>query len=295
MVGTTADANLQTLFDTKSVSIAPFEKSQSGAFMRKMKRLFSTGVLNDVKKLQDIVRENLGDITFREAYAKTGRALNITVASTTRHEVPRLLNYLTAPHVLIWSAAAASCALKGLFAPVELMAKDSNGKISNYHPSGVKWSDGSVENDLPITRLGQLFNVNHCIVSQVNPHMVVLFSARPGGFASKMRYLIESEIKHRVTQVAELGMFPTLMKWLQPIITQPYEGDITIVPNIPLCDLTKIASNPTEAFRQRAIKRGMISTWPKIGHISNHCSIEIVLRDCKDAMKKLKRESSLQT
>lgn len=30
----------------------------------------------------------------------------------------------------------------------------------------LKWSDGSVENDLPMTRLSELFNVNHFIVSQ---------------------------------------------------------------------------------------------------------------------------------
>ncbi len=31
------------------------------------------------------------------------------------YEKPRLLNYLTAPNVLVWSAASASCALPGLY------------------------------------------------------------------------------------------------------------------------------------------------------------------------------------
>ena len=42
------------------------------------------------------------------------------IAHISQHEVPRLLNYLTAPNVVIWSAACASCALGGLFAPVEV-------------------------------------------------------------------------------------------------------------------------------------------------------------------------------
>jgi predicted acylesterase/phospholipase RssA len=95
---------------------------------------------------------------------------------------------------LIWSAASASCALSFLYEPVELMAKDEFGNISPYHTTGtflslhpdpnqvkivyliislflllivgLLWSDGSLENDLPMTRLSELFNVNHFIVSQ---------------------------------------------------------------------------------------------------------------------------------
>jgi TAG lipase/steryl ester hydrolase/phospholipase A2/LPA acyltransferase len=110
---------------------------------------------------------------------------------------------------LIWSAASASCALSFLYEPVELMAKDESGNITPYHPSGCSfssyilsflftlcvytffffgflvtyllsssfeylvllWSDGSLENDLPMTRLSELFNVNHFIVSQGNPSL----------------------------------------------------------------------------------------------------------------------------
>jgi predicted acylesterase/phospholipase RssA len=37
------------------------------------------------------------------------------------------------------------------------------------------YSDGSIENDLPMQQLSELFNVNHFIVSQANPHSA-LFS-----------------------------------------------------------------------------------------------------------------------
>ncbi len=38
------------------------------------------------------------------------------------------------------------------------------------------YSDGSVESDLPMQQLSELFNVNHFIVSQVNPHSAMLTS-----------------------------------------------------------------------------------------------------------------------
>jgi predicted acylesterase/phospholipase RssA len=33
----------------------------------------------------------------------------------------------------------------------------------------LQWEDGSVQADLPMQRLSELFNINHFIVSQVNP------------------------------------------------------------------------------------------------------------------------------
>jgi TAG lipase/steryl ester hydrolase/phospholipase A2/LPA acyltransferase len=35
-----------------------------------------------------------------------------------------------------------------------------------------EFADGSIENDLPIKRVSELFNVTHFVVSQVNPHIV---------------------------------------------------------------------------------------------------------------------------
>lgn len=54
----------------------------------------------DVKVLEDCVKSNVGDITFEEAFLKTKRILNVVVSSQRKNEVPRLLNYLTAPNVV---------------------------------------------------------------------------------------------------------------------------------------------------------------------------------------------------
>lgn len=53
----------------------------------------------------------------QEAFDRTGRILNIIVAPANSNDPPRLLNYLTSPHVLVWSAAAVSSAAPGIFEP----------------------------------------------------------------------------------------------------------------------------------------------------------------------------------
>jgi TAG lipase/lysophosphatidylethanolamine acyltransferase len=55
----------------------------------------------DVSVLEDAIRTNIGDITFQEAFEKTGKVLNVPVASTKKFEFPRTLNYLTSPNVVI--------------------------------------------------------------------------------------------------------------------------------------------------------------------------------------------------
>jgi predicted acylesterase/phospholipase RssA len=45
-----------------------------------------------------------GSMTFREAYERTGRALNVSVIPHDQHSPTKLLNHLTAPDCVIWSA-----------------------------------------------------------------------------------------------------------------------------------------------------------------------------------------------
>ena len=96
--------------------------------------------------LKSYVYAHTGDMTFKECYHKYGWNLNITVTDLSQGQVPRLLNYLTAPNVLIWSAVTASCAIPGMFARVDLMQKLDNGDIIHYDPCSKRMSfqDGSV-------------------------------------------------------------------------------------------------------------------------------------------------------
>lgn len=70
----------------------------SGTVFRKLYRLLNSGVLFDIRTLARCLRANIGDLTFAEAYARSGRIINIIVApANSTLEVPRLLNYLTSP------------------------------------------------------------------------------------------------------------------------------------------------------------------------------------------------------
>lgn len=119
--------------------------------------------------------------------------------------MPRLLNYLTAPNVLIWSAVAASCAIPGVYRSSPLMFKDKNGAIGTWNPSGHKWIDGSVENDLPMARISELFGVNHFIVAQVNPHVLPAMRLMSipyfGPMIKSASFIFWSEVQHWLTQV----------------------------------------------------------------------------------------------
>ena len=98
------------------------------------------------------------------------------MSPTNSSDPPRLLNYLTAPHVLVWSAAVASSSLPGVFEANRLMVKDADGTVRYESAERAAFSDGSMEQDLPMQQLSEMFNVNHFIVSQANPHAVMLGS-----------------------------------------------------------------------------------------------------------------------
>jgi TAG lipase/steryl ester hydrolase/phospholipase A2/LPA acyltransferase len=66
-------------------------------------------------------------IDYQEAFDRTGRILNIIVAPANGNDPPRLLNYLTSPHVLVWSAAAVSSAAPGIFEPWYLYVRQVGG------------------------------------------------------------------------------------------------------------------------------------------------------------------------
>ncbi|KAJ3282719.1 hypothetical protein HDU79_009709 [Rhizoclosmatium sp. JEL0117] len=76
------------------------DSSEVGNIFPKLYRFMNHGCVFDVEAFIKAARANLGgDITFQEAYNKSRRILNIAVSSSTRFEMPRLLNYLTAPNV----------------------------------------------------------------------------------------------------------------------------------------------------------------------------------------------------
>ncbi|XVE61064.1 hypothetical protein DITRI_Ditri06bG0009800 [Diplodiscus trichospermus] len=308
VVATKPWPELQTFFqDSWSHPLQYFD--QLGGIFNVVRRVMRQGVVHEIRHLQLLLRQLTGNLTFQEAYDMTGQILGITVCSPRKHEPPRCLNYLTSPHVVIWSAVTASCAFPGLFEAQELMAKNRNGEIVPYHPpfnldpeegsgtSARRWRDGTLEVDLPMMQLKELFNVNHFIVSQANPHIAPLLRLKKfvrafgGNFAAKLAQLTEMEVKHRCSQILEMG-FP--LGGVAKLFAQDWEGDVTVFIPATLAQYSKIIQNPSHVDLQKAANQGRRCTWEKLSAIKANCGIELALDECVailNHMRRLKRSA----
>lgn len=271
------------------------EKSESENFLIKFSRFFKNGTWYNNTPLINTMIKLLKDLTFREAYNRTGRILNITVSPASIFEQPRLLNNLTAPNVLIWSAVCASCSLPGIFPSSPLYEKDpisGETRIWNGATSS-KFVDGSVDNDLPISRLSEMFNIDHIIACQVNIHVFPFlklslscvggdledeFSARIKQNLSSIYNFFSNEIIHFLEMGCELGIAKNILTKFRSVLSQQYSGDITILPDMKtLFKFNQLLNNPTPEIILREITNGARATWPKISIIKNHCSQEYAL------------------
>lgn len=264
--------------------------------MERLARFLKYGTWFDNRYLSNTMRHLLGDLTFQEAYYRTRRVLNVTVSSASVHEMPRLLNYLTAPNVLIWSAVCASCSVPLVFASYDIRAKNpKTGQHYSWSPS--TFIDGSVDNDLPLSRLSEMFNVNHFIACQVNPHIVPFLhlNQKIASFDERKQdenendetywrdiwnsaqTILRNEISHYLLMLSEVGLFKNTSSKLRSVLAQQYSGDITILPQILLSELQQMFKNPTKDFFAHGRLRAARATWPKISVIRNHLAIELEL------------------
>jgi predicted acylesterase/phospholipase RssA len=86
------------------------------------KRLYKTGARFDtVQWARKAAFWTHGSTTFKEAYERTGRILNVSVIPYDTHSPTKLLNMHTAPDCLIFTAIIASAAVPGILNPVVLM------------------------------------------------------------------------------------------------------------------------------------------------------------------------------
>ncbi|KAI0390601.1 patatin-domain-containing protein [Xylariaceae sp. FL0594] len=300
----TDDEIPQVIKDFPHGDLAVFEEQgNEDGFLDHLRRLLTEGNWSDIRHLTRVMRDLLGDITFQEAYNRTRRICNICVSTASIYELPRLLNYVTAPNVMLWSAVAASCSVPIVFSAGALLVKNPlTGEHSPWNPTPQMWIDGSVDNDLPMVRLAEMFNVNHFIVSQVNPH-VVPFLAKddtpntPVGnhrsdvyksdsdWLRTVTSLAKSEAIHRMQFMAELGILPTTFGKLRSILSQKYAGDINILPAIGVSDLPNVLRNPTAEFMTRSCLLGERATWPKLARIRDRCAIELALDRAVHALR----------
>lgn len=261
-----------------------------------LKRWYKTGARFDsvdwAKKCAWMTR---GSMTFREAYQRTGRILNVSCVPSDPHSPTILANYITAPDCVIWSAVLASAAVPGILNPVVLMKKNKDGTLSPYS-FGHKWKDGSLRTDIPLKALNLHFNVRFSIVSQVNPHINIFFFSsrgsvgRPvthrrgrgwrGGFlGSALEQYIKLDLHKWLKVLRHLELLPRPLgqDWSE-LWLQRFSGTITIWPKSIPSDFVHILSDPTPPRLARMIHVGQQSAFPKLKFIANRAKLELAIQ-----------------
>lgn len=272
-------------------------------------------ILTDQDLRSKRLRQLLGDLTFAEAYQKTGKMLNLFLIPVSQNtntnsdnnshhqtsDPPRLFNHLSTPHIAIWSAVTCSIAPPPIISPPPyLYTKTAHGQFVIYSAGATKarrWRDGTAYDAHPMRGLSEMFQVNHLIISQTSPVLVPLLNARAAA-GPMVGTLMEGEIRHRCRQILDVlpcWATPTAVGGVLRALARPWEGDVTIVPPAASCTLGLVlgrggrgggGGGSTEADQQQkkdlaaAIRAGELATWGSLSAIQCNCAIEETLDKC---------------
>ncbi|MFB2539456.1 MULTISPECIES: DUF3336 domain-containing protein [unclassified Acinetobacter] len=249
------------------------------------------GGIADIHALKNFLRKNLGEYTFAEATACSQRKVSIVVAPYSVERQPQIMNEITAPDLLIWSACLASCAVPFMFPAVKLTTKRADGEYTPYM-SGVRWVDGSVRSDFPQDKMAKLYNINYSIASQVNPHIVPFMQSDAQRYRKNFLSWPSRLLRHQSRGAAleamdfartHLDSMPFAQRLLDHgygIIGQRYYGDINIVGDYSLRHYGYMLQNPTLPLFKRLQREGERATWPRLSNIEIHARIGKTLERC---------------
>lgn len=283
----------------------PFVGDNWDTLLRRISRFWHEGHFLDVKVLEECVKANVGDLTFEEAYNRSKRVLNITVATADQEGIPALLNYITAPNVLIWTAAVASNAsAPSLYGSRQttVLCKDVNGKIVPWAPANTfrPWTHASgKDHKSPLARVAQLFNVNHFVVSQARPYLIPflesdmhgpsLFTARHkrAQMTGHLFRVVGLEMRHRLRQLDTLGLLPASIRRF--LVDEEVPGaSMTLVPKVTARDFVRLLETPTRETLDYWIQRGERSVWPAVCALTIRCAVEYEIESAYQRARSLK-------
>lgn len=267
-LGTHTEPELEKFYDP--ANIVSEARSEAGTFSR---MFFGANPQIDVRDLEELIARMIPNLTFQEAYEKTGRQISISIAPAEIHQRSRLLNAITSPNVFIRSAVMASCAVPGVFPPVTLMAKNQHDEAQPYLPTR-RWVDGSIADDLPAKRLQRLYSTNHFIVSMVNPIAIPFLKndgernamvSALGGLGVGVGREILNFYRGIVQKRGESWpRFNLLMNSIHALMDQEYSGDINIVPSFNWYNPAKILSHLSEKDLVDLMEGGRRSAYPVV-------------------------------
>ncbi|WP_290523553.1 DUF3336 domain-containing protein [Alcanivorax sp.] len=228
------------------------------------------------------------DLTFQEAYEKTGRYINVSISPAEKHQNSRLMNAITSPNVYVRSAISASCSIPGMIPAERLYAKGYDGKPRPYLASR-RWVDGSVSGDLPARRLARLYGVNHFIVSLINPVVVPFIddvkSRQRKGFKNALSASglnLTSEVLSYAEKLLERGgrvgqLAGAQLAYIKEMLDQSYLGDINILLEKKDFKWRHTLFEFKDGEEEALIQAGRRNVYPKIAMIKNAAMISKTL------------------
>ncbi|KAL3940704.1 MAG: hypothetical protein SGBAC_004800 [Bacillariaceae sp.] len=234
-------------------------------------------LMSDSEHFREALRTNIGDFTFQEAFDRTGRILNITGT---------------------W-----------VFEANRLMVKDADGTVRYESAESAVFSDGSMEQDLPMQQLSEMFNVNHFIISQANPHALIfssyahlkrIWSNPVSGFVNSVLSFLKDRCRSWLADIVELvgartfaPQHATSRGIMAQFFVQEYEGrncDISLIPWLNhrslFSGLMHCLYNPTEAEFHDWVAAAERETWKHLPAIKSHIAEEITLDLCVQRLRK---------
>ena len=284
----TKEELLQEIFVQNTLNFGAFATKGGGfwgSLYRKSIRFLKTGKLFDVKTLEEFIRDNIGDMTFREAYQKSGLVLNIVInPQDDIGDSPVLLNHISAPDVVIWSAACASCAIPGVYEQVEIKAKAPDGRqIRPWNIyTNLKLGFADVYGSLK-DRLAEWFGVNNIIVSQVPSFCAIRpkYASDEGSrwFGKAIYNWLLSEIEHFYDQFKFLGVVPHFIQKWEKFVVRPIIGEVCIIPILYFGEIGMLIKNPDKDFIQYCVRKGERFAWKRLKEIEMRCAIEFEIDD----------------
>jgi TAG lipase / steryl ester hydrolase / phospholipase A2 / LPA acyltransferase len=240
-----------------------------------MREVLRQRTVMDQPKLLKFLGTVLPDISFDESLTLSRRVLNVTVSPVRMQQTPRLLNYLSSPEALVRHAVLASCAVPMVFKPVQLMARQ-RGVVKPWMENEF-WVDGSVSGDLPFNQITQMFNINHFITSQANPHVVPFLTLEAAGKGllpaiARMQGNIVRKGSAEVFDVARrhapTGRLRSAFATAHAVSDQVYAGsDMHIQLPFRPALYAKVLSNPSLKEFQDYVRLGEQATWPQLAMI----------------------------
>ncbi|KAF2484268.1 acyl transferase/acyl hydrolase/lysophospholipase [Neohortaea acidophila] len=314
LVGTCKDADLPNLLNGRMLDLTAFAARERqpppewydvfAIFCKRLKRFYDSGYVLDKDALEKCVRDNVGDMTFREAHQLTGRIISISIECDSPG-TPNCLNYITTPHILLRTAALASNESDPDIAPAMIKEKNSRGEIRDWSlndetPAFRKLRRKRqrrmpIKDDVnaPLQRISQLENVNHFIISQARPYLVPFLApslhrsngprqhSSPWSLTSLKDWLIHAigkDLAHRMHQVDRIWGLPRRLRRFLIDERVPFRS-LTMVPEVMPSDFLRLLRNPRQAEIDYWIRLGEKSVWPCVAALKVRCEIEFSLEE----------------